>query len=201
MNKQDFLQALKKALADYPPEDVRRTLEYYEEMIDDRVEDGLSEAQAVAAVGTVEDIVNAVCDELPLSAIVKSRVQSHRRLRAWEIVLLAVGSPIWVSLLMAAFCVALALYVCLWAVVICLFAVAVSLYASVLGCAVTAVVYGLQGNSYGIAASVGAAMVCVGVGGLFWALARLTAKGVVALTRVTVRGVKRRMLRKDGDRA
>lgn len=200
MTKQEFLQELTGRLADYPPEDVKRALEYYEEMIDDRVEDGLSEEEAVAAIGSVDDIVDAVCDELPLAAIVKSRVRSRRRLRMWEIVLLAIGSPIWVSLLIAAFGVVSALYVCLWVVVICLFAVAVSLYASVLGCAAAAVVYGVQGNAYGIVASVGAAMVCVGVGGLVWTLARLTAKGVVALTRVTVRGIKRRMLRKDGER-
>ena len=52
MNKSDFLAALDEALRQLPPENRRATLDYYSEMIDDRIEDGLPEADAF-----VEDFI------------------------------------------------------------------------------------------------------------------------------------------------
>ena len=48
MSKTEFLTELKKALEGLPEEDIEKSLEYYSEMIDDRIEDGLSEEEAVA---------------------------------------------------------------------------------------------------------------------------------------------------------
>lgn len=66
---------------------------FYAEMLDDRIEEGLSEEEAVAAAGAVEEIVRQTVDETPLAKIAKERVRPKRHLKAWEIVLLALGSP------------------------------------------------------------------------------------------------------------
>ena len=41
----------------------------------------------------------------------KEKVKGRRQLKAWEIVLLALGSPIWISLLVAGFVVILSIYI------------------------------------------------------------------------------------------
>ena len=123
MNKQEFLKELRGRLAGLPEEDIDERLTFYGEMIEDRMEEGLSEAEAVSAIGSVDEIVTQTIADIPLAKIAKERIKPKRRLKAWEIVLLTVGSPIWFSLGIAAVSVVFALYVSLWAVIISLWAV------------------------------------------------------------------------------
>ena len=97
MTKLEFLSELRARLSGVPEKELESSLDYYSEMIDDRIEDGMEEKDAVRAVGTPEEAANEVLAEIPLAKLVKNRVRPSRRLRAWEIVLLALGSPIWLS--------------------------------------------------------------------------------------------------------
>ena len=56
MTKAEFLAELRAAISGLPEADIEKSLDFYSEMIDDRVEDGLSEEEAVAALGSVENI-------------------------------------------------------------------------------------------------------------------------------------------------
>ena len=123
MSKQDFLAQLRKGLSGLPKDDIEERLTFYSEMIEDQMEEGLSEEVAVSAVGSVEEIVKQVVAETPLTKIAKERMKPKRHLRVGEIVLLVLGSPIWLSLAIAAFAVVLSLYISLWAVIISLWAV------------------------------------------------------------------------------
>ena len=51
MNKQEFIVALCDRLVGLPEQEVEDRIGFYCEMIDDRIEDGLSEEDAVAAIG------------------------------------------------------------------------------------------------------------------------------------------------------
>ena len=132
MNKQDFLENLQLRLCELPSEEVLDRIDFYSEMIDDIIEDGATEEDAVASVGTVDDIATQIVSEIPLSKIAKNKLKKRRRMRVWEIVLLALGSPIWVSLLVSVFAVILSLYVSLWTVVISVWAV----FAAFVGCSI-----------------------------------------------------------------
>ncbi len=61
-------------------------------MIDDRMEEGLSEDEAVSAVGFVDEIVAQIVADIPLTKLVKEKTKLKKRLRAWEIVLLVLGA-------------------------------------------------------------------------------------------------------------
>ena len=50
MNKTEFLNELKDGLSGLPREDVEERLSFYGEMIDDRVEEGMTEEEAVAGI-------------------------------------------------------------------------------------------------------------------------------------------------------
>ncbi|MBQ7337082.1 MAG: DUF1700 domain-containing protein [Clostridia bacterium] len=132
MKKNEFLEQLQTLLSGLEPSEREGSLEYYRELIDDRMEEGLDEAAAVAAVGTPAAAAQAILGELPLPRLVKARVRPRRRLSAWEIVLLVLGSPIWLSLLIAVLSVLISLYAVLWAVVISLWAAELSLGAGAL---------------------------------------------------------------------
>ena len=57
MKRNEFLSKLKERLWALPEADKQCSLDYYSEMIDDRMEDGLSEEEAVAAIGDLDEIV------------------------------------------------------------------------------------------------------------------------------------------------
>ena len=57
MNKQDFLAALRGLLNDLPAEDIRRSLDFYAEMIDDHMEDGMTEEDTVDLKATSGSII------------------------------------------------------------------------------------------------------------------------------------------------
>lgn len=62
MNKYEFYVKLRAALEynGYDAQYVEKTIDYYKEIVEDRMEDGASEAEAVASVGSVKSIVAAV---------------------------------------------------------------------------------------------------------------------------------------------
>ena len=118
--------------AGLPREDLEERLTFYSEMLDDQMEEGLSEEEAVAAVGPVDEIVRQIIADTPLAKLAKERMRPRRQLKAWEIVLLVLASPLWLSLGLAAIAVIFAFYVVLWSVSVSLWAV----FASLAVCAV-----------------------------------------------------------------
>ena len=133
MRKQEFLSQLQKGLIGLPQEDIEEQLVFYSEMIEDRIEEGLPEEEAVAAIGPVEEVVSQIVAETPFSKLVKERIKPKRALRAWEIVLLVLGSPLWLSLLIGAFAVLLGVYVSVWSVIVSLWAITASFAVGSLG--------------------------------------------------------------------
>ena len=178
MNKQEFLGRLKEALAGLPQEDIEERLDFYSEMIDDRIEEGLTESEAVAEIGSVEDVARQIMAEIPLAAIVREKVKPKRALRAWEIVLLVLGSPIWLSLMIAVFAVVLSLFIVLWSVVLCFWVTAIALAAGIVWCLFQVFVYQQSGNLGGAAFAGGGAILCAGLSiALFLASLAITKAG------------------------
>ena len=65
MTKQLFLNELSAALHGLPREERYRTLRYYDELIDDRMEDGQSEEDAVASLGEPQQVVREILGRPP----------------------------------------------------------------------------------------------------------------------------------------
>lgn len=197
MNKTEFLAALERALSGLPEQDVRERLAFYGELIDDRVEEGLSEEEAVKERGSVDEIAKQTLADIPLSRLVKERVKPKRALRAWEIVLLVLGFPLWFPLLLAAAVVVLALYIVLWALVIVLWAVEISLWACVLGGIAAAVFYFVKGAALQGIVMLSAALVCAGLSIFLFFGCVAASKGVVILAKKIARGIKSLFVRKE----
>lgn len=71
MKKQDFEKWLRYTLYAIPTEELERILQYYSDAIADRMEDGMTEEEAVAALGTREEILAACRMGLPTQTAVK----------------------------------------------------------------------------------------------------------------------------------
>ena len=177
MNKKEFINALGKGLAGLFCEEQDKWLDFYGEMIDDRMEEGLTEEDAVAQIGTAEVVAEQI---LTQSKPNKSR--KKRELKTWQLILLIVGSPLWFSLLVAAASVVFSLLVVLWVVVISFYAVAVSLMACGLaGVVVAPVMLVLHGNMGAALTCLGAGLFCGGLGILWLIGTNYLAKGTAWL--------------------
>lgn len=198
MGKQEFLAALREGLSGLPQNDIEERLTFYGEMIDDRVEEGLTEEDAVSEIGTVSEVVSQIVAEIPLSRLVKERVRPKRTPRAWEIVLLTLGSPIWLSVLIAALAVILAAYAVVWSVLVSLCAAEAALAVGSLEGVLSAVVLAIRGNVLTGTAMLGAGMFCAGLSIFLFFGCREAAKGTLLLTRKTALGVKSLFIGKEG---
>lgn len=118
MDKAEFLQTLRARLAQMPPEELEKNLAYYEELFDDMLEEGMSEEVVSEKLGDPSDIAAELLAELPLGELVKSRVRPKGGWTALSIVLIVLGSPIWLTLLIVVASVLLAVVVTLWALVL-----------------------------------------------------------------------------------
>ena len=202
MSKDAFIGELRHRMAGLPKEAVDRTVEYYSELIADSMEDGLSEEEAVSRLGSLDEIVANVVKDTPLSQIVETRIREKKAkrggIRAWEVILLVLGAPLWLPLLLAVLAVVLALYVTLWAVVIALWAVV----AAVILTGVVAVVAGIvelcrlhlpQGLVL-----LGGGHVCMGLCALLFLLMKLITVGTVKLCKLIWTGIKSLFVGKKG---
>lgn len=197
MDKAQFLDELRKRLMGLPQSDLEERLQFYGEMIDDRVEDGLTEAEAVAGIGSVDEIVAQIMEEIPLSKLVKEKVKRRRGLKAWEIVLLVLGSPVWLPLGIAAFAVCLSIYIVLWAVLVSFWAVDFSFAVCTLG-GLAAAVFGLIKSGLAAAGlSLGAAIFCAGIAILLFFGCKALTRGLLYLTKKILLGIKSLFIGKE----
>lgn len=199
MNKQEFFDALRLKLNGLPAEDVGERIAFYGEMIDDRMEEGLTEDEAVAEVGSVDDVAAQIIAEIPLAKIAIKKIKPKKRLGAGTIVLLALGSPIWLSLLIAAFAVILSLYASVWAVIVSAWAVFASLAASFVGGAAAGCFFIVKGMVASGLATLAAGLVCAGIAIFAFYGCKAVTRGILMLTPKTVTGIKNLFIKKEGE--
>ncbi|MBQ9856429.1 MAG: DUF1700 domain-containing protein [Clostridia bacterium] len=168
MNKQKFLIRLKKALRGCSATEIQSRLAFYSEMIDDRVEEGFSEKEAIQAIGDPVQIAEEIRMELG------EKKKDRRPLSTGAKILIALGSPIWLSLLIAAVAVGLSLvislaavvfsvFVCMFAALICVFAAVFALGVSALACLIAGIACAFEGMFIQLLLWTGVSFVCAGL--------------------------------------
>ncbi len=197
MSKQEFLVQLRKGLCGLPQEDIEERLTFYSEMIEDRKEEGLSEEEAVSAVGSVEEIVTQAVADIPLAKIAKERMKTKKRLSAGEMVLLALGSPIWLSLGIAVFAVILSLYISLWAVMVSFWAVFASFAVGSVGGVLACVFFAIEGYSASGFAVLAVGIVCAGLAIFMFYGCKGATNGILILTKKTAIWIKNCFIKKE----
>lgn len=199
-HKDLFLSKLKKGLEGFEEEDIQKFVDFYAEMIDDRIEEGKTEEDAVADLGDVNEIIEQIQMEMPLPKLMCAKMKPKHRLSAWEIVLITLGFPIWGSLAIAAIAVVFSLFVSLWAVLISLYAVPVSLAASALGCIFAAAIFAVQGFFAQALFVLGAFLFLIGLAIVMFLACNMAARGCAFCTKMMFRGIKRMFIRKRGEK-
>ncbi len=196
MNKNEFLTTLRERLNGLPEEDVIKSIDFYGEMLDDRMEDGMSEAEAVEDLGSIEEIISQILSEVSLPKLVKEKVKPKRELKTWEIVLLILGAPLWIPLVATVILTALAIYLSVWSAIISLYAV--DLTVAICGLVFIGLAVALLFESQFVQAGVlfGAGLVCIGLSILLLFAFNLATKGILWVSKKVLIGIKGLFIRK-----
>lgn len=197
MKKHEFLDQLHKALSGLPPQEIDEQLIYYSEMIDDKMEEGINEEEAVAQIGPIEEIAAQVKAEMPRKDTLKETITKNYPLPLWAIICLIIGIPIWGSLLIGAISIVFSMLVVIFAGIVSLWAVSVAVGSCVMGTAVIAIMQFIAGHTAAAICLLGGSLVCMGLTislvivsknatkGTCWCIKRIVAeaKGLIAKRR------------------
>lgn len=189
MNKTEFTNQLTAALAGLSEEDIRKSVDFYTEMIDDRIEDGMPEEEAVAALGNIDEIRSNILQEIPITRIVKEKITPKRAFSPVEIVLLIIGAPLWLPLLLAFIIICFALFLCFWIIILSLYVVDLSVFlAGMVG--IIAPFTGLNTAFAGLF-TLGCGIALLGLSVLLFFGFNQVAKGMLFLSKKIVLGIKK----------
>lgn len=181
MNRIQFKDEIKTRLSGYSEEDINKALEFYEEAIDDRMEDGMSEDEAVAALGTPEEVARQIQMDTPLKKLVQNKVKNRREFKAWEIVLLVLGAPLWFPLLIAALSIAFAFAVVILSLLFSFIVTAIALILAGIAVVFTGLIALIMGSGVSSLVSIGAALILAGLGIMLIIPVKAAARGTAKL--------------------
>ena len=203
MNKQEFIEELRAKLSKIPNIDIEEHLRFYEEMISDRMEDGLSEEEAIRGIGSIDEIYLQISQDAPKSHLsldkTKQKAESHRRKK---IIILSSTAIIWAPILIALAASALAiavsivaavisLFVTLWALVASVWAIFAAFALSAPAAVLIAILNVFSGNILPGIAFLGVAMVVAGLAIFAFFGSLYATKGSAVLTKNIVYGIKK----------
>lgn len=178
MQKNEFLEELRRKLKCVSKKECEERVGFYDEMIEDMIADGKSEEEAVNEVGNVDDIVKQVISETPLLSLVKEKIKPKRTLKWWEITMLILGFPIFLALFITIFALAITCYVLIWVGVLVAYSIELSLAFAGLSGIVCFVAFLVNGEIN---------LITLGIGFLCAGLSLPTFFGCVKVTSMTLR--------------
>lgn len=110
MTKTEFLRRLSGALSKCNKTERKNHMAYYSELIDDYQEEGMTEEQAVAALGNPVDLAVEILAES------ESALSMRLSMKILIGILLVLGFPLWGSLVLAGLMLVLCGFILLWCV-------------------------------------------------------------------------------------
>ncbi|MCR5308757.1 MAG: DUF1700 domain-containing protein [Bacilli bacterium] len=193
MTKQEFLTELRKNLNGLPKDEIEDRINFYEEMINDRMDEGKTEEQAVADIGTTDEAVRTIASQTKMSTLVKEKMKLKRSLTGWEILLIALAFPVWFPLLMTVLSLLFTAYIMTWVLVIVSFSVEAGLIAGA-GGGIAAFVCSLIEGAPSLIAG-GGALLCIGGACLFVLACIGATKVTLKISKSIFLGIKSKIIR------
>ena len=192
MTKTEFLDDLRKRLSGLPKDDVNDRINFYDEMIDDIMEDGKTEEEAIMEIGGIDGVVNKIAEDTPLSSLVKEKMKPSRRLKAWEIVLIVAGFPVWFPLLVTAIVLLLVCLLLTWVLVLVAYSVELAFIVGSIAAIVLFFIY--LPNGAGAIVYLGGGIALGGLSILFFYGCQEFTKLIIKLNKAIILGIKKMLI-------
>ena len=193
MNKIDFLTELEKKLKGLPKSEIDSRISFYDEMIDDMVEDGKTEEQAIQEIGGVDGVVEEIAKDIPLSTLVKEKMKPKRRISGLEIALLIIGFPLWFPLVLTGIILLFVGLLLTWVFVLVAYAIELSFLVYGPASIVAFFMFLSQGDMYLI--HLGMGLVSIGFAILMWYVCKYLTKITFLFNKKLLLGFKKALIK------
>ena len=193
MTKKEFLDELRERLSGLPKDDLESRLSFYEESINDRMDDGKSEEEAIKELGTIDEIVTQVAGETSLVTLVKEKAKPKRKLSGAEIALIVIGFPLWFPLVLTFLILCLVFCIVFWVIGLVPLITCVSSF--LVGIAEFFSYFAIIGeaNSLGV---LGMGMAGIGLALMLIPAVMYSVKGTIKLVKLIMTGIKKLFIRR-----
>jgi uncharacterized membrane protein len=188
MNKKDFLNELKYSLKQFSEKEVQEVINYYDEMISDRMESGMSEEAVVASLGNIKNIKAQIAADL---VNVRLKDEDHNKNivktsnNFFIMLMFFISTPILIPIGIAFFSVFFSLFITMFALIVSFAAASICLIIGLIPIIYTSFIAGGAG---GAVVSSGIILILIGVFALISILC--TNIGVKFLNIITKTGTK-----------
>jgi uncharacterized membrane protein len=122
MTRKQFLDGLKQELRGLPQREIEQTLHYYTEIIADRMEEGMTEEEAVAKMEPMHVIARRVAADFKGAAAPRAKISG------FMIAMIILGFPLWFPLLVTGAALMVVMLTLAWVMVLVLWAVCLALF-------------------------------------------------------------------------
>lgn len=197
MLRNEYIDQLRTRLNENDIPNAENMVEFYDEMIADRMEDGMSEEEAVEAMEDIDHVVAQAKLDRPLPALMLDKVkESHEKANerskgALWTALAIIGFPVWFPLTMAFLLIVFALYISLWAIVISVYAVEFAFAISAVACLIGGFTFIFGNIPFATAALLwGCALLCAGLCLLLWKPVLAATKGMIGVIKWLFKKIK-----------
>lgn len=131
MTRKQFLDGLKQELRGLPQREIEQTLHYYTEIIADRVEEGMTEEEAVAKMEPMHVIARRVAADF------KGTAAPRAKMSGFMIAMIILGFPLWFPLLVTGAALMVVMLTLAWVLVLVLWAVCLALFSGGMAAIIT----------------------------------------------------------------
>ena len=132
-----------------------------------------------------------ILEEMPLTKLVKEKIKPKHELKAWEVIFIVLGSPVWIPLLITAAVLLLTLWIVAFALLISFYAVVLSFVVAGIGGLICTISLFVAHSPYTAVLMLGAALIGVGIAILFVVSVKPVTVGIFKVCKASVNGIKR----------
>lgn len=200
MNKNQFFEELRKKCNGIPKSELEKSFEFYEETIADRIEDGMTEDEAVAALGDIDEVAESILQNASLTALVKNKFEKskHSINKSLWITLIIIGFPLWFSILLAGFSIVFSLYIAVWSIIISLYAIVFAFGLSGIASVIAGFIFMFVKTVPVGICSIGAGSLLVGLCGIMFILSKKITQSLIKFTKICMLSVKSLFIKSGG---
>ncbi len=192
MTREQFCERLRQSLLGLPQVEISKTLNYYAEIIDDRMEEGMSEDAAVAGMEPVDMIAARVMADH------QSSMPPKRSLSGLQITLILLGFPLWFPLMVVAACLGVVILALMWVIVLAVWGICLGLFAGGVAAILNPGFVAVQAGDMNTMLRIGMSLAAVGLSVFVF----YGARGAVALaagaTESLAKGIKGVLMKRGG---
>ncbi len=190
MTEKEYLKELKRNLSALKRSDRNSLIEFYKEMIEDKIENGKTEREAIAELEPADVVAKRTLAEYGID---EEELSKRKKISGTTLALVIIGSPLWIPLAIAALAIVLAVAISILAVII-------SIASACIGVTLSSPFFLVMGIITAFS-DVGTGLIAIGYGLSAAALGILAVTGIYKLIAYIVKKIKEIIIRNKGSKS